>query len=95
MVKTIKWSPQSIHDLQEICDYISQDSLYYAELLRDRIFEMVEHLSQFSSIGRSVPEADDPSVKEIFYKGYRIIYQIHSYFLEIITVIHGSRLLKW
>ena len=40
----IKWSHDSIEDLKEICRFIALDSPYYANLLRDRVFEMVEHL---------------------------------------------------
>jgi len=90
----IKWSKDSLEDLKEICRYIALDSPYYANLLNDRIFEMVEHLELFPEMGRHVPEADDPAVRELIYKSYRIVYQIEEGYLEIITVIHGSRLLK-
>ena len=91
----IKWSHDSIEDLKEICRFIALDSPYYANLLSDRSFEMVEHLELFPEMGRHVPESDDPTVRELLYKSYRIIYQIKEGYLEIITVIHGSRLLKW
>lgn len=90
----VKWSKDSIEDLKEICKFISLDSPYYAKVFSDRVFEMVEHLELFPEIGRRVPESDDPKVRELIYKGYRIIYQIKGDCLEIITVIHGSRLLK-
>lgn len=90
----IKWSKDSIHDLKEICRFIAEDSPYYAILFKDRIFEMVEHLELFPEMGRKVPEDDDPKVRELIYKNYRIIYQVKEDYLEIITVIHGSRLLK-
>ena len=90
----IKWSKDSIEDLKEICKFIAVDSPYYANLLNDRIFEMVEHLELFPEIGRHVPESNDPAVRELIYKNYRIIYQTKEGYLEIITVIHGSRLLK-
>jgi len=90
----VKWSKDSIEDLKEICRFIALDSPYYAKLFNDRIFEMVEHLELFPEIGRRVPESDDPKVRELIYKGYRIIYQIRKDCLEIITVIHGSRLLN-
>ncbi|HCJ66089.1 MAG TPA: type II toxin-antitoxin system RelE/ParE family toxin [Elusimicrobia bacterium] len=93
MVK-VKWSKESIEDLKEICKFIALDSSYYAKIFNDRIFEMAEHLELFPEIGRRVPESDDPQVRELIYKGYRIIYQIKEGYLEIITVIHGSRLLK-
>lgn len=90
----IKWSQDSLEDLKEICRFIALDSPYYANMLNDRIFEMVEHLELFPEMGRHVPESDDPTVRELLYKNYRIIYQIREGHLEIITVIHGSRLLK-
>lgn len=90
----IKWSKDSLEDLKEICRFIALDSPYYAKMLNDRIFEMVEHLELFPEMGRDVPESDDPAVRELLYKNYRIIYQIKEGYLEIITVIHGSRLLK-
>ena len=90
----VKWSKDSLEDLKEICRFIALDSPYYARVLNDRVFEMVEHLELFPEIGRRVPESDDPKVRELIYKGYRIIYQVKEDCLEIITVVHGSRLLK-
>lgn len=91
----IKWSKDSIEDLKEICEFIALDSPYYARIFNDRILEIVEHLKLFPEIGRRVPESDDPKVRELIYKSYRIIYQIKEDFLEIITIVHGSRLLKF
>ena len=90
----IRWSKESIEDLKEICKFISLDSQYYANIFNDRIFEMVEHLELFPEIGRYVTESDDKNVRELIYKNYRIIYQIKTNYLEIVTIIHGSKLLK-
>ena len=90
----VKWSKDSLDDLKEICRFIALDSPYYANILKDRIFEMAEHLELFPEMGRKVPESDDPKVRELIYKNYRIIYQVKEGYLEIITVIHGGRLLK-
>ncbi len=92
MVK-VKWSQDAIEDLKRICKFIALDSPYYARIFNDRLFEIVKHLKLFPEMGRPVPEADDPEVKEIIYKGYRIIYQAKEDFLEILTVVHGSKLL--
>jgi len=94
MVK-IKWSQEAMADLEEIIRYIAQDSKYYAKIFMSRLYESVEHLKEYPEIGRYVSEADSLNVKELIYKGYRIIYQINDDDdLEIITVIHGSRLIK-
>jgi len=90
----VKWSKDSIEDLKEICKFIALDSPHYAKIFNDRIFEMAEHLESFPEIGRQVPESDDSEVRELIYRGYRIIYQTKEDYLEIITVIHGSKLLK-
>ncbi|MBF0565366.1 MAG: type II toxin-antitoxin system RelE/ParE family toxin [Nitrospirae bacterium] len=90
----IRWSKDSISDLKEICRFIASDSPYYAALLRDRIFEMAEHLEVFPEMGRRVPESDDTSVRELIYKSYRIIYRISEDYLEIIAIVHSSRLLR-
>jgi toxin ParE1/3/4 len=90
----IKWSKDSLEDLKEICHFIALDSPFYAALMKDRVVEMVEHLELFPEMGRHVPESDNPSVRELIFKNYRIIYQIKEGFLEIITILHGSRLLK-
>ena len=52
---------------------------------------MVSHLKQFPKIGRKVPEYNDPNLREILYKSYRVIYLIKKEHLEVISVIHGSR----
>ena len=93
MVK-VKWSKDSIEDLKEICKFIALDSPFYAKMFSERVFEMVEHLESFPEIGRPVTESEDLNVRELIYKGYRIIYQIKGNYLEIITVIHGSRFLR-
>ncbi|MBI5745696.1 MAG: type II toxin-antitoxin system RelE/ParE family toxin [Nitrospirae bacterium] len=48
----IKWSKDSIDDLKEICKFIAEDSPYYANIIKDRIFEMVEHLESSPEMGR-------------------------------------------
>jgi toxin ParE1/3/4 len=56
----IVWSPQSLHDLDAIREYIAQDSEHYAELTIERIFSVVEQLHRFPQSGRAVPERDVP-----------------------------------
>ena len=93
MAKII-WSEQSLQDLESIAEYISRDSPHYARLFVESIFQYVEMLENFPAIGRKVPEADSESIREIIYKRYRIIYQYHHNEIEILAVIHGSRLIS-
>ena len=91
----IKWTNNALEDLDDIANYISKDSPKYAQILVKQIYEMINSLKQFPMFGRKVPEYSDPSLREIIYKNYRIIYLVKHKHLEIISVIHGSRKLKF
>ncbi|MBP7552063.1 MAG: type II toxin-antitoxin system RelE/ParE family toxin [Spirochaetes bacterium] len=93
MVK-IKWSDYSIENLKEIYDYIAKDSKFYAKEFTRKIAMRVKILSEYPNSGRVVPENNDPYVREIIFKNYRIIYQFKSEHIEILTVFHGSKLYK-
>lgn len=94
MVKII-WSPQSLADLENIANYIACDSSYYAKLVVEKVIDAVELVALFPLQGRKVPEANDDAVREVFYKRYRIIYEIKTDKVEILTIFHSSRILNW
>jgi len=81
--------------LIEIIDYIAQDSLEYALAFYEQVHEKVQHLVQFPKIGRKIPELDDPAIRELILRNYRIIYRIYKDNIEIIRIIHGSRILDY
>jgi len=91
---TVKWTKNALEELDEIARYISRDSPKFAKILVNQIFEMAGHLEQFPKLGRIVPEYNNPDLREIIYKNYRIIYLIKKEQLEIISIIHGSRKLN-
>jgi len=93
MVK-VKWTEHAIEELEDIAEYILKDSEKYAQILVKQVYEMVTQLNQFPQIGRIVPEYNNPNLREILYKNYRINYLIKDECIEIISVIHGSRMLK-
>jgi toxin ParE1/3/4 len=88
----IKWSKPALDDLEEITRYISRDSPNNAQSFVYGIIEMAEHIAGSPMIGRRVEESDDPDLREFIYRKYRIIYQMSGDFVEIVRVIHGSRL---
>ncbi len=91
----IKWSKDAFESLKDIYDNIAKDSKQYAQLFCERILELVEHLEFFPEIGKSVPESNNENVREIIFKNYRIIYQVYEDYLEILLIIHGSRLINF
>jgi plasmid stabilization system protein ParE len=48
-------------------------------------------LRRFSRRGRVVPEIRDESVRELFVKSYRLIYEIEESRIVILPFLHGSR----
>lgn len=90
----IEWTERALEDLNVVHDYIARDSKNYAHLFVKKIYETVQKLKDFPNIGRVVPEVNNPSVREIIFHNYRIVYRNMDNYVEIITVIHGSRLLR-
>jgi len=41
--------------------------------------------------GRVVPELDDPSIREVFVRRYRLIYEVGPDEVMILAMIHGAR----
>jgi toxin ParE1/3/4 len=94
MVKIV-WAPRAIKDIQEIAEFISKDSLQYAEEQAKLFFTEAAILEKYPHIGRMVPELGVSSIRQILCGHYRIIYEVISKKeVAIITVHHQARLLK-
>ena len=72
----IRWTPQSVNDIEQIAEYIAKDSRVYASIQTERFFEAVKILEVQISAGRIVPEIGDDSIREIIIGYYRIIYRV-------------------
>jgi len=94
MVKIV-WTELSIIDLKEIFDYIADDSIRYATITANKIYNRAQPLSNNPYIGRIVPEFNEKMIKELIEGNYRIIYRIKNEVqVDIIRVYHVARLLK-
>ncbi len=90
----IKWTPQSLDDIEAISNFIARDSTYYASIFTVEVFEVVENLDLFPKSGRIVPELNRKEIREVILGNYRIIYRVKEKIVEILTVYHSARLLK-
>lgn len=52
------WTNQAINDLDDIGDYIAENSLTYAKLTVQKLYEKTSVLHDFPHIGRIVPEKE-------------------------------------
>jgi len=94
MAFKLEWSEEALEDIESIATYIEKDSPTYAKSVVSKIFENAELLQDFSEMGRTVPELNDSTIREIFVYSYRVIYKLYENKILFIAVIHGKRLLR-
>ena len=87
----LEWTEPALVDLESIWDFIKRDSEYYASQFIERIIDAVESLETFPEMGRNVPEAESKNIRELLFNNYRIIYQVETERVLILTVIHAAR----
>ena len=91
----INWTEQAKTDLKGIADYISIDSVKYAQYQISRIISATKNLKNFARIGKIVPEIRDSKIREIVTGNYRIIYLIvNGSRIDILTIHHSARDLR-
>ena len=93
MATEIRWSPDALEALEDICTLIEKDSALYASTFAAGVFDLIDTISQQPDAGRIVPEYNHPQIREFFYKSYRIVYRNKTDLIEIITIFHGARIL--
>lgn len=89
-------SDETHDDISSIFEYISRDSLKYANETASNIYSCINKLGISPYLGRYVPEFKDKRYREIIYKSYRIVYTVYEELdmVYIHFVIHGKRNLK-
>jgi plasmid stabilization system protein ParE len=88
------WSPQAAADLEAICDFIARDSPEYARIFAARVVALVEGIPAHPEAGRIVPEMERAELRERLLGNYRIIYRLKHEAVEVVTILHGARLLR-
>ena len=81
-------------DIQEIVDYIAEDSAVKALEILDRLENKINSLKEYPERGRVVPELLNQNIMEyheIIETPWRIIYKIVDSNIFILTVIDGRR----
>ena len=94
MARKVKWTEAAWDDLEEAADYIARDSPHYAAACVRETCDAARSLVHLAERGRVVPEFDDPSIRELFVRSYRLIYQVTERLVYIIGFVHGARNLR-
>lgn len=88
----IRWTDKAVINLESIFDYIAHDSKVYAARFIKSLISATKKLENMPQIGRSVPELPDYKLREVIFRGYRIVYKVNSKnHIEVLAVVHGSR----
>lgn len=90
---SVEWTQTAAGQLQAIRDYLAQSSPGYAQALVGRIVARTVALDGQPLFGAEVPEYGDPDIREVFEHPYRIIYRVAGPDIQVVAVIHSSRLL--
>ena len=87
----IRWTVGARRDLNEIVNYIGEDSPAYAINFAERIILAVDRLETFPKLGRIVPEYQDTNIRELIVGNYRVVYRIQGNHIGIAAIAHASR----
>lgn len=89
----VLWTDRARLRLKEIYDYIALDQPGNASHWVGRLIKRGDSIGDQPWAGRRVPEYEDDTIREVFLGDYRIIYEITSSSIHILTVRHGTQLL--
>ena len=90
----VRWTLAAEQDLQAIELFISRDSPLRAAAFVDRLIQSADVLEHTPLLGRIVPEFNDQDLRELIFRGYRLVYVHHEDRAEILRVVHGARDLR-
>ncbi len=92
---SVRWSAEAIGNLRAIIEHIAVDSPSRAHAFAEKLLQSAARLGAFPGSGRRVPELADqiPPPREILVGEYRLLYREGARGVEIVTIVHGRRLL--
>ena len=86
-------SPAARRDLRDIVRYISLDSPERALAFGQFLLKSTKRLAEFPEMGRIVPEFDEPAIREIVVRSYRVIHRVDhgDCRVDVARFWHGGR----
>jgi toxin ParE1/3/4 len=87
------WTVGASEDFEEICSHLARTSERFAQTFARQVTALAEDAATQPFFGAEVPEYQREDVRERQYHKYRIIYRVRGDEVEVLTVIHGARLL--
>lgn len=87
----VKYSPESIEDLQRVVEFIENKNPYSARRIAIDLQEGVDKLKQFPEIGLPVLKAIDPEkIRDLYVVNYTVRYLITEEIIYILRIWHSK-----
>lgn len=77
--------------VEEFSDYIALDNIPKAITWAEGVFSNCEKLQDNPNIGRIVPEFRRPEIRELIHGNYRLIHEVKSSQVDMLTIWHTSQ----
>ena len=90
----VRWSVSAADDLRAIEEWIARDAPRHAVEFVDHLVDAATKLKRMPRSGRVVPEFGRRDVREVVFRGYRIVYLVRPRVVTVLRVVHGARDLK-
>lgn len=93
-MSSIVWTTPAAEDLQDVVDYLLEDSAPAAEKFLDKIEQAVGKLTSHGRMGRVVPELSKHNItryREVVVSPWRVFYRAEGQKVYVLAVIDGRR----
>lgn len=84
-------SPAAMADLDDIWDYIAEDSPEAATRFLSLLLEQCQLLADSPYLGRERADIGREGVRSYPFKNYILLYQVEKNVVEVLHVFHGKR----
>ncbi len=84
-LRKVIWTDTGEKTLDEAVAYIAQNSQPAAVRLLESALDAAESLSLLSERGRTVPELEQPNIRELLVQKYRLVYEVFDTKVEILA----------
>lgn len=97
MACPVIFAPSARRDVENIVQYIAEDSPERAAEYGRFLADSVRRLGEFPLMGRTIRDTDLPGYREIIVRAYRVIYRLRAdpERVEIMRFWHSARGTPW